>query len=69
MDWKSLIADLQANGYTQPQIAEACKCVQSTVSDLANGLTKQPRFDLGLRLRALHKRVMAKAKRDAAKAL
>lgn len=69
MDWKSLIADLQANGYTQPQIAVACKCVQSTISDLATGLTKQPRFEIGTSLQKLHRKAMAKARREAAKAL
>lgn len=63
MDWKLVITDLQREGYTQPQIAEKCQCSQSTISELYSGRTAQPRFDLGLRLQALHKRVMAKAKK------
>lgn len=64
MDWKSVIADLQRAGYTQPQIAEACRCGQSTISEIFSGRTSQPRADLGLRLQALHR----KARRKLAKA-
>ena len=54
MDWKSLIADLQRHGYTQPQIAAVCGCGQATISDLAKGNTKEPRHSLGEALRRLH---------------
>lgn len=53
MDWKKLLSDLQAAGYTQTRIAERCEVSQSTVSDLARGATKQPSFDFGSRLLAL----------------
>jgi transcriptional regulator with XRE-family HTH domain len=59
MDWKSLIADLQARGLSQPQIAEKCHCAQATISDLANGHTKEPRHSLGEALRKLHTRTRA----------
>ncbi len=58
MNWKSLIADLLANGLSQPQIAVICECGQATISDLARGDTKDPRDSLGQALRALHKRAM-----------
>jgi transcriptional regulator with XRE-family HTH domain len=57
MDWQKLIAELQDHGYTQPQIAAACGCGQSTVSELSLGKTKEPRHSLGEALRALHAQV------------
>lgn len=54
MDWKKLIAELQAQGLTQPQIAERCGCGQATISDLASGKTGDPRHSLGQALKALH---------------
>lgn len=55
MDWQSLISDLKARGFRQEEIAVLCKCKQSTVSDLARGITKRPNVELGLALIALHK--------------
>ena len=55
MDWQSLIADLKSRGFRQEDIAAICKCKQSTVSDLARGITKRPNFELGQALIALHK--------------
>lgn len=53
MDWKKSIADLQNAGMTQPQIAIACGCQQSTISMLATGKTTEPRDSLGQALRQL----------------
>lgn len=50
MDWKTLLADLDAAGFTQAAIAARCGVAQSTVSDLARGATKSPGFDFGQRL-------------------
>lgn len=61
MDWKSLIADLQERGLSQPEIAQRCHCGQATISDLANGHTKEPRHSLGEALRALHARTKRRA--------
>ena len=55
MDFKLLIAELQAAGLTQEQMAEACNCAQSTISDLARGETQTPRFHIGMKLLELHK--------------
>lgn len=57
MDWKQLIAEIRAGGLSQPQIASACGCGQATISDLASGVTKDPRDSLGQALRALHAKV------------
>lgn len=61
MDWKSLITELNRLGYTQPQIAALCGCGQATVSDLAKGITKEPRHSLGEALRTLLERARANA--------
>lgn len=53
MDWKLLIAELQSLEMTQAQIAAACNCGQSTVSELAKGVTKDPRHSIGEALRKL----------------
>jgi predicted XRE-type DNA-binding protein len=65
MDWQSLISDLQARDFRQVDLAEICKCKQSTISDLATGKTKVPNFMLGQSLIALHK---SKRKAPTAKA-
>lgn len=61
MDWSKLISELQQAGMTQQQIADACGGVgQSTISDLLNKAQQQPRFELGQKLIALHKRRTAR---------
>lgn len=62
MDWKLLIAQLQAAGMSQAQIAEKCSCVQSTISELATIPGREPRYSLGVALTQLHKRIARKAK-------
>jgi transcriptional regulator with XRE-family HTH domain len=56
MNWQSLISDLKARQISQAQIAAACNCKQSTISDLATGKTGSPSYELGIALIALHKR-------------
>lgn len=56
MEWKTLIAELIAAGVTQEQIAERCSVSQPTVSDLARGATKTPRFDFGSKLVEFHRK-------------
>lgn len=55
MDWKKLIRDLQALGVTQVQMAERCNCAQTTISDIVNGRTGNPRWEIGAGLLALLK--------------
>lgn len=66
MDWKTIIAELQQLGYTQPDIAKKCHCAQPTISDLAQGKTTEPRYSLGQALGKLHRQAMAKAARQKA---
>lgn len=54
MDWKKLIADLQAAGVTQVQMAAHCGCAQTTISDIVNGRTRRPRYEIGAALVTLH---------------
>lgn len=54
MDWKKLLSELREVGYTQERIGEHCGVAQTTVSDLARGVTKQPSFDVGFKLISLH---------------
>lgn len=61
MDWKSTIAELQAHGLSQPQIAAVCGCGQATISDLASGKTQDPRHSLGQNLIALLEKVVLEA--------
>ncbi|WP_310626694.1 helix-turn-helix transcriptional regulator [Limnohabitans sp.] len=50
MNWKQIISDLSDRGYTQPKLAEACGCGQATISDMATGKTKSPRYEVGAKL-------------------
>ena len=53
INWPQLLRALLADGMTQPEIAKACDCGQSTISDMLRGKTNDPRTSLGLRLLAL----------------
>lgn len=55
IDWPALIRSLVTSGLTQPQIAEACACGQSTISDLLNKRTTDPRVSLAFKLMKLAK--------------
>lgn len=50
IDWSAIVKALVESGLTQPQIAEACACGQSTVSDILNKRTVDPRVSLALKL-------------------
>lgn len=53
IDWPRILRALLAAGMTQPEIAKACDCGQSTISDMLRGKTTDPRTSLGLRLLTL----------------
>jgi len=63
MDWKSIIASLQEWGFSQAQIAEACGCGQSTISEILKLPERTPTYRVGEALKALHKRERARRKR------
>lgn len=59
MDWKTLMADLKARNWTHARILErlasqGVECSQATLSDLARGVSQDPKFKLGNALRELH---------------
>lgn len=63
MDWPQLLIELRDCGLTQDFIASAVGINQATVSDLFTGRTKNPSFETGEKLRALHKAEQRKARR------
>jgi predicted transcriptional regulator len=65
MDWKTVIAELAGLGVTQPQIAEACRCSQSAISQLATGRIKDPRDSIGQAIRRLLEAKRAEAAQKA----
>mgnify|MGYP000858788168 FL=1 len=54
MHWPTIISDLKAAGLSQSQVAEKCGVAQATISDLARIEGRQPAYDLGAKLVALH---------------
>lgn len=62
MNWKPLIAELKAHGWTETQLASHCGCSQGTINSLALGTHTNPLYSTGDRLRTLHERVCVKPK-------
>jgi predicted transcriptional regulator len=61
MDWKTIITDIKtALGFTQVQIANKVGCSQVSISELENGVTKEPRYSVGRQLVSMHKRAKRK---------
>ena len=58
MNWQKLIYDIQAAGHSQGWIASELGIKQPSVSDIANGNTKNPTWAVGDKLVKLHRRVM-----------
>ncbi|QDJ44825.1 hypothetical protein CBR71_02875 [Bordetella hinzii] len=57
MDWKNLISDLQAIGWTQARIAKALgDKPQSWVADIRKGRYRDLKWSDGQRLISLHRR-------------
>ncbi|WP_334166305.1 hypothetical protein [Achromobacter mucicolens] len=62
MDWKNLISDLQAKGWTQVRIAKALgDKPQSWVADICKGRYRDLKWADGERLIKLHRREMRRA--------
>jgi transcriptional regulator with XRE-family HTH domain len=53
--WPQITRQLVESGITQPELAKACGCSQSTVSDVIRGRTKDPRASIALALLRLAK--------------
>lgn len=62
MDWKTIISDLQAIGWTQAKIAEAMGGkAQSWVADIVRGRYDDLKWGDGQRLIKIHRREMRRA--------
>ncbi|PTW84002.1 hypothetical protein DBL07_25870 [Achromobacter mucicolens] len=62
MDWKNLISELQAIGWTQVRIAKAMgDKPQSWVADICKGRYRDLKWSDGERLIKLHRREVRKA--------
>lgn len=61
MDWKLIITDIKSGlGMTQAQIAKKVGLSQVSVSELENGLIKEPRYSTGHALMALHRKAKSR---------
>lgn len=49
-NFRAILSTLKAAGYTQTEIALACSCGQSSISDLATGVTQDPSYSVGAAL-------------------
>lgn len=63
MDWKTLIAEIRATDMKQDEIGRAVGVSQASISDLANGNIKEPKFSLGQALVSLHRKRCKKARK------
>lgn len=66
MDWKNIISEITAAGYTQVEIADFVGISQPSVCDIANGKTKNPAWQIGdallrMRKKAASRRAQQKA--------
>jgi transcriptional regulator with XRE-family HTH domain len=65
MNWNILIRALtnrERGGVTQVELARRCECGQSTISELARGVTSTPNANLGLKLLELHSELFGSEK-------
>jgi len=53
VDFRRVLRALSARGMSQTEIAEACKCRQPSISDIATGKTQDPCYSVGSALIAL----------------
>jgi DNA-binding Xre family transcriptional regulator len=58
MNWKTLIDEIRARKLTLQQIADEVGMSKGAVHDLTTGRGKSVIYETGVRLVALHKRVM-----------
>lgn len=66
MNWKTIIAELNAAGLSQGKIADLLCISQPSVSDIANGKTKNPSWQIGDALLKLHRKEVRRARAKAA---
>ena len=62
--WQDRIQELKASGMNYASMARSLNVHPSTITDIAYGRTKEPKGDLAVNLHSLHKRVMARIRRQ-----
>lgn len=55
IDWQKLIQELEALGWTRQELADHSGISYSTLCDLANGRSAEPRGNAAVRLNDLHR--------------
>lgn len=65
-DWQSKIALIEASGLTRKDICDACDIAYSTLSEIANGGSKEPRGIKAVKLHDLYLKVARRGNRAAA---
>lgn len=65
MDWKTVLSELRAHGYTLKTIAEFCDCAPTAIGDLATGRTAEPVHSTGSRILELRRRAARKRRTKA----
>ncbi len=68
MDWKNIISEITAAGYTQAEIADFVGISQPSVCDIANGKTKSPAWQIGDALLRMRKKAASRRARQKAAA-
>lgn len=54
MEWQTIIQELRDAGVTQSEQAKACGLSPQSMSELANGIVKEPKHSVGAVLLGLH---------------
>lgn len=60
VNWASIVMGLKKCGWSQQAVADALGCSQGAISQLNTGRHADPTYSLGVRLLALHERVVTK---------
>ena len=63
MDWSKLIIDIEGSGLSLTEIGKAVEAPVSTLSDLKQRRSKEPKGSLALALSMLHKRRLSARRR------
>lgn len=53
-NWQQVLTELDQSGISQQEIAKFAGCSQPTISELARGLIREPKYSIGKRLIELH---------------
>ena len=54
VDFSKIIKELKESGMSYTEIGAACGRGEATIRNIARGLTKMPRYDVGYKIMELH---------------